>query len=115
MLEMSSTRSGLIDASNFRSLTFVDGYVSGLESRLRLTVHGERYELTSVTGSPVFYFLDFSVWYTLKGRPLTLTLKGRNLLDESVFGQRFVSSQSVSTSVSQLIPRYVMAGLEFRF
>lgn len=116
VLNAAKTNSGLIAASNFSSLIYLDGYITGFSSRLNLVLHVERYALLSVESTPVFYFLDFTTRFKLKGNSdITLLLKGRNLLDEQTFGQRFVSYQSISLTVNKLIPRFVMAGVEFRF
>lgn len=115
-IQASSTASELIDASNYNVLLFLDGYLNAFDRRLNLTAHWERYELASISGQPVFFFVDFNARYTFKKRNgISLLLKGRNLLDETVFAQRYVSSQSVSTSTNRLIPRYLLAGVEFRF
>jgi len=116
ILQVAATQNGFINAENYSSLFYVDGYITGFNARLNITLHAERFELLSLDQRPVFHFVDFTARYALSsGQRLTLLLKGRNLLDERTFAQRFVSSQSVATTANQLIPRYVLVGLEFRF
>lgn len=116
VLQISSTGSSLVEASNQSSLFYLDIYLRGLQQRLNVTLHWERYVLLSIEGKPVFFLVDLNARYAVgKLRKTVLLLKGRNLMDESVFAQRFVSSQGVAETVNQLLPRYVMAGIEFRF
>ncbi len=116
VLEFASSSSSLIEARNLNSLVYFDVYFAAIQRRLGITLHAERYELNSIDGQPKFHFLDLSARYSVTpANRFTLMLKGRNLLNETTFGQRHVSYQAITTTVNQLIPRYVMAGVEFKF
>lgn len=115
VMQASFNESDLIKASNYSSLLYIDGYVTGLKHRLNITAHVERYELISVESRPTFYFVDIFARYRFKeGGPLLVFLNARNLLNETVYAQRFVSPQGISTNTNQLIPRYLLVGVEFK-
>jgi len=116
IVDIASSRSSLIEATNVNSLVYLDVYYVTLQRRLSITLHTERYQLSSVSGQPVFHFIDLSARFSLTpAQRFTLLLKGRNLLNENIFRQRFVSYQAITTSANQLIPRYILFGVEFRF
>jgi hypothetical protein len=114
-LQASVTNSDLIEASNYSSLLYVDGYITGLKQRLNLTIHVERYELLSVTDRPTFHFVDIFARFRLsESKPFLIFLNARNLLNEEVYAQREVSPQAIATTANQLIPRYVLIGIELK-
>lgn len=114
-LQASVTNSDLIGASNYSSLLYVDGYITGLKQRLNITVHVERYELLSVTDRPTFHFVDIFARFRLsESKPFLIFLNARNLLNEEVYAQREVSPQAIATTANQLIPRYVLVGIELK-
>jgi outer membrane receptor protein involved in Fe transport len=115
-MQASFTQSDLVEASNYSSLFYIDGYITGLKQRLNVTVHFERYELVSVEGRPTFHFLDLFARFRIReGKPFLVFVNARNLLNETVFGQRSVSPQGVAVTANQLMPRYVLVGLELRW
>lgn len=116
ILQASLTRSDLVEASNYSSLFYVDGYLMALKQRLNLTLHLERYELISIEGRPTFHFLDLLAKFRLHdNKPFLIYINARNLLNEEVYAQRSVSPQGIATTVNRLIPRYVLIGLEVRW
>lgn len=116
ILQATLTRSTLVGASNYSSLFYIDGYVTALKQRLNITLHMERYELISVEGRPTFNFLDLQARFRVRENgTFLLFVNARNLLNETVYAQRSVSPQGIATTVNQLIPRYVLFGLEVRW
>jgi hypothetical protein len=116
VLQASFTQSELVEASNYSSLFYVDGYITGLKQRLNMTLHFERYELLSVEGRPTFHFLDvFARFRIRQDKQFLVFVNARNLLNETVYGQRAVSPQGVAVTANQLMPRYVLLGLEIRW
>lgn len=115
VIQASFTQSDLVEASNYNSLFYLDGYITGLKQRLTITVHFERYELLSVEGRPTFHFMDIFARFRIReDKPFLLFVNARNLLNETVYGQRSVSPQGVAVTSNQLLPRYVLVGIEVK-
>lgn len=113
--QASFTQSDLVNASNYSSLFYMDGYITGWKQRLNITAHLERYELLSIEGRPTFHFLDIFARFRIhEDKPFVVFINARNLLNENVYGQRSVSPQGVSSTANQLIPRYVLVGVEVK-
>jgi hypothetical protein len=116
VLQASLTRSNLVEASNYSSLFYIDGYFTALKQRLNITLHLERYALISMEGRPTFHFVDLLARFRLQeNKPFLVFVNARNLLNEEVYAQRSVSPQGIATTVNRLIPRYLLIGLEVRW
>lgn len=111
--QVAASSSDLLSTANYTSMLFLDAYLRGLKQRLTITIHWERYEISSFEGSPIFHFADVSAnWRIREG--VEVYVKGRNLLNETVYAQRSISSQSTTELVNPLISRYVLIGLQIQ-
>lgn len=111
--QISTSANSLLSAINYSSLLFLDGYLKGLQQRLTVTLHWERYEIASFAGSPVFHFADASATWRIR-EGLEVYIKGRNLLNETTYAQRTISSQNATEMLNSLINRYILIGLQIQ-
>lgn len=66
-------------------------------------------------GSNTYTFLDFEAHYPLIENKLSIGLIGNNLLDTDYFRNLHISEMSTTETQNQLIGRYVLLKLEYRF
>ncbi len=111
--QVATSSSDLLSATNYTSMLFLDGYLKALKQRLTVTLHWERYEINSFEGRPVFHFMDLSANWRIK-EGFEVYAKGRNLLSETVYAQRSISSQNTIEFVNPLINKYILIGLQFQ-
>lgn len=114
IFNVASSYSNFIDANNYGSQYYFDIYLKGFSKKLNATIHFERLDLISVDTRPVFNFLDINVKYQIPKSRFALYAKAKNLFNEEVYKQRTVSNQSTSITSNQLIPRYILIGLNIR-
>src|SRR5690606_8053210 len=98
----------------FVSQSYFDLYVKALGLNLHGTFHLERFDLIFVETRPVFYFLDINLKYDLPKSRFGFFVKGKNLLNENLYQQRTVSHLNTSVVSNNLIPRYLLLGLNVR-
>lgn len=114
VLNTASSRSRFIDAINLASQSYLDLYLKALDKKLNGTLHLERFDLISVESRPVFYFLDINLKYQIPKSRFGFFIKGKNLLNENRYRQRTVSYLNTAVTSNNLIPRYVLLGLNVR-
>ena len=79
-------------------------------------VQGERYFFGNLNkGSNQYYFVDVEARYVVKPNKLTFFLSGNNLFNTQTFKNYRLSDISISQTEYQLVPRYVLLKMEYRF
>lgn len=101
-----------IDFTNntcFLDLSFV------FNKRFDLQLQSERYYFGNLQTDNTYYFLDLDTHYKLLENKLTLGLSGKNLLNTQSFRNFSISDIGTSMTEYRLLPRYLLATMEFRF
>ncbi len=79
-------------------------------------IQTEEYVFGSVNSeNNAYYFADFTANYTLKKNKIILSLSGKNLFNTKNFTENTVSDLGTSTTQYQLLPRYVLFKVQYRF
>lgn len=73
------------------------------------------YYQPKTTGNDNIFFLDFDLNYKLQKPKLRLSLEARNLTDNKVFESIYINDYSQSRSTQNLVPRYILLGVDFGF
>ena len=97
------------DNTSFLDLSFV------FNKKLNAEVKTERYFFGNLQNENTYYFLDFDLRYQLKKDKLTFALSGKNLFNTETFRNFSISDVGASTTEYRLLPRFVLAKLEYRF
>ncbi|MGC1471133.1 MAG: TonB-dependent receptor [Psychroserpens sp.] len=83
--------------------------------KLDLQLQTERYYFGNLSTDKTYYFIDFETRYELVKTKLTLGISGKNLFNTNKFRNFNISDIGTSTTEYQLLPRYVLFKLEYRF
>lgn len=97
------------DNTSFLDLSFV------FNKKLNAEVKTERYLFGNLQNENTYYFLDFDLRYQFKKDKLTLALSGKNLFNTETFRNFSLSDVGSSTTEYRLLPRFVLAKIEYRF
>ena len=107
---ITGSKNEFTDNLSFVDLSFV------LSKKLEIQLESERYFFGNLDkANNKYYFLDAKTRYNIKENKLSFTLSGQNLLDTKTFQSYFISDISVSKSEYQLLPRYILLIVEYRF
>ena len=84
--------------------------------RLNLEIQTERYYFGNIQNTEkAYYFLDLQSKYTIKNNKLIAYLNANNLFNTKTFKDNSLTDIYVSQTQYQLMPRYVLLKLEYRF
>ena len=79
-------------------------------------IQNERYFFGNLDSKKnTYYFSDVEAKYTLKENKLSFTLSGKNLFNTNTFKTFSISDISTSITEYQLLPRYVLLKVKYRF
>ncbi len=104
-----SIENSFTDNTSFLDLSFV------FNKKLNAEIKTERYFFGNLQNDNTYYFLDFDLRYQLKKDKLTLALSGKNLFNTKTFRNFSINDVGTSTTEYRLLPRFVLAKLEYRF
>lgn len=95
-------------------LNFIDVYLN-FSSKFSLTLNAEQYILSGISKQQRdFYFVDLTASYKSKDF-VTFSFSGVNLFNQNTYVDYRVTEVSLLTAGYELLPRYIMAKVEFRF
>lgn len=94
--------------------SFLDTHFS-LSKKFDIQSNLDYYYLENLNKSKGFYFFDFKTIYKLKENKLSISIKGRNLLNINTLSVNSITDISESIISYRLLPRFILAGLEYRF
>ena len=103
-----------IEVRNRKNISFVD-LLFDFSDKLSFQVQNERYYFSSLSNSSAFYFTDFDVKYVVKANKLTFSLIGQNVFNTNTFEMINLDDTYIASSKFDLIPRYVMLKMKYRF
>ena len=83
--------------------------------KLYFILKNELYYFNQLQQNKYYHFTDATLQYDYQPNKLTFTLSGRNLTNTKQFTTYFVNDISSSQTQYQLIPRYVLASIKYRF
>ena len=99
---------------NTTNVSFLD-LVFDFNKKFNLSIESERYFFDNLDRDNKYYFLDLLSKYTVKENKLSFTLSGKNLFNIKTFTEYYVNDVSVYASEYQLLPRYVLLKIDYRF
>lgn len=105
----STITNSFTDNMSFLDLSFA------FKDKFDIQIQSERYFFGNLQTDNTYYFFDFDARYRLIDNKLTLGLTGKNLLNTERFRNFAISDIGTSTTEYRLLPRFVLAKLEYRF
>ncbi|MEZ7500466.1 TonB-dependent receptor [Flavobacterium sp. Arc3] len=97
------------------NISFVDLSMQ-FNDKFNVQVQGERYYFGNLgKDNNKYYFLDAEARYVVNPNKLTFFLSGNNLFNTKTFKNYSVSDISISQTEYQLVPRYILLKMEYRF
>lgn len=106
----------IISTTNFNftnNTTFLDLNIN--ISNLNIDFKSERYFYGNLETNNTYYFFDIISKYNFKKKGLSLSFKALNIFNTQTFREVFISDISTTVNEYRLLPRYIMAGVDFRF
>lgn len=95
------------------NFSFLTVYLN-LSKKWDLQANFEYYNTENLNGKKSYNFLDIVSKYQLDEK-LYVSLFGRNLFNTHYFTNQSISDISITTTTYQLIPRYMMLSVEYKF
>jgi hypothetical protein len=109
-VEASGVSNSFVDNTSFLDLSFV------FNERVDAQIKTERYFFGNINeGDNTYYFIDVDARYNVKDSPFSFKITARNLTDTREFRTSTINDVSSSTVSYRLLPRYLLAGVTFRF
>ncbi len=103
-----------IDTKNTNNTTFLD-LTFDIAPNLSLEIKNECYYFGNLPANKTTYFTDFDLRYNLKGDKLKLRFIVNNLFNNRTFSNFYVSDTGSYGTGFQLLPRYILIKLGYRF
>lgn len=100
--------------NNTNNVSFIDLNFN-FSDQLNSSLKTEHFYFGNLDSNKSYTFIDFETKYKFKSRDVTLSLTGKNLLNNRTFNEVFISDISASTQSYQILPRFILLGLDFRF
>lgn len=104
-----TTRFKNTNNTSFLNLNF------NFSDHLNSSLKTEHFYFGNLDSNKSYTFIDFETKYKFKKRDITLTLTGKNLLNKRTFNEVFISDINSSIQSYQILPRFILLGLDFRF
>lgn len=108
-IDVNSQKNSFVDNLSFLDLSFDIG------SKLNFRLEAERYNFGNVGTNNVFYFLDFNLQYDVKPNKCVFGVSGRNMFDNTFFNSFLLTDIGNSSFEYPLLPRFILARIEYRF
>ncbi|MGQ2107386.1 carboxypeptidase regulatory-like domain-containing protein [Ornithobacterium rhinotracheale] len=98
------------DNFTFLDLTF------RISDKFNIQSQAERYYFGNLEkDNNTYYFVDLDAKYIIKQNKLILSLSGNNLFNTKTFRDYQISDISISKTEYNIIPRYILVKMEYRF
>ncbi len=96
------------------NVSFLDFYFV-VNDKIDGQIRSERYDFNNLDGTNVYGFLDLTMRYKIKKDKINLSIKGKNLLNNSHF--RNISVTDIGSSITEirLLPLHVIVNMEYNF
>ena len=108
-VDVNSLKNSFVDNLSFLDLTFDIG------SKLNFQLEAERYHFGNVGANDVFYFLDFNLQYDIKPNKCVFGVSGKNMFNNTFFRSFLLTDIGNSSFEYPILPRFVLARIEYRF
>lgn len=99
---------------NTNSTSFLDVNFN-FSDQLNSSLKTEHFYFGNLDTNNSYTFIDFETKYKFKKRDITLTLAGKNLMNNRSFNEVFISDINTSVQSYRILPRFILLGLDFRF
>ncbi|MEL4307938.1 carboxypeptidase-like regulatory domain-containing protein [Joostella sp. CR20] len=94
--------------------SFLD-FTFRFNEKFNVQLQSERYYFGNIDTNNTYYFLDIESRYTIVKNKLSVGISGKNLFNTKTFTTYNISDIGNSTTQYRLLPRYVLAKIEYRF